>query len=66
MSYGTRDKDGFEDEDGCADTDNDQDGVIDRFDRCPEEQLKIKMAIWIMMVVLTPNKIIPILIMMRF
>ena len=31
------DKDGFEDEDGCADTDNDQDGVVDRFDRCPTE-----------------------------
>jgi uncharacterized repeat protein (TIGR01451 family) len=29
------DKDGFQDEDGCADPDNDQDGVVDTADKCP-------------------------------
>jgi outer membrane protein OmpA-like peptidoglycan-associated protein len=31
------DRDGFEDEDGCPDNDNDQDGVIDGYDSCPME-----------------------------
>ncbi|AKJ02477.1 putative repeat protein (TIGR01451 family) [Archangium gephyra] len=31
------DKDGFQDEDGCADPDNDQDGVVDTADKCPNE-----------------------------
>jgi len=30
------DKDGFEDADGCPDTDNDKDGVLDVDDKCPE------------------------------
>ncbi|MCY1080364.1 OmpA family protein [Archangium lansingense] len=30
------DKDGFEDSDGCPDTDNDQDGLIDTADKCPD------------------------------
>ncbi|HSK02966.1 MAG TPA: OmpA family protein [Kofleriaceae bacterium] len=29
------DKDGFEDEDGCPDPDNDRDGLLDEDDRCP-------------------------------
>lgn len=29
------DKDGFEDEDGCPDEDNDQDGILDTRDGCP-------------------------------
>ncbi|WP_148273220.1 Ig-like domain-containing protein [Stigmatella aurantiaca] len=32
---GPEDKDGFEDEDGCADPDNDQDGFPDVSDQCP-------------------------------
>jgi outer membrane protein OmpA-like peptidoglycan-associated protein len=31
------DKDGFEDNDGCPDTDNDKDGVGDDIDKCPNE-----------------------------
>ena len=31
------DKDGFEDEDGCPDPDNDTDGVLDKADKCPNE-----------------------------
>lgn len=31
------DKDGFEDEDGCPDTDNDKDGIADSNDKCPTE-----------------------------
>ena len=31
------DLDGFEDEDGCPDPDNDKDGVLDASDRCPED-----------------------------
>jgi len=31
------DKDGFEDEDGCADNDNDQDGIPDSDDQCANE-----------------------------
>ncbi|MBU1240009.1 OmpA family protein [Myxococcota bacterium] len=31
------DKDGFEDEDGCPDPDNDQDGIPDKLDKCPLE-----------------------------
>jgi len=31
------DKDGFEDEDGCPDPDNDKDGVADATDKCPNE-----------------------------
>jgi OmpA-OmpF porin, OOP family len=31
------DKDGFEDEDGCPDTDNDKDGIADASDSCPNE-----------------------------
>ena len=31
------DKDGFEDEDGCPDDDNDKDGILDRVDACPME-----------------------------
>ncbi|MCX5745184.1 MAG: OmpA family protein, partial [Proteobacteria bacterium] len=31
------DKDGFEDDDGCPDPDNDQDGIPDAEDRCPNE-----------------------------
>lgn len=31
------DRDGFEDEDGCAETDNDGDGVADAEDACPNE-----------------------------
>jgi outer membrane protein OmpA-like peptidoglycan-associated protein len=29
--------DGFEDEDGCPDPDNDKDGVPDKLDKCPNE-----------------------------
>ena len=31
------DRDGFEDEDGCPDTDNDHDRIADRYDRCPND-----------------------------
>jgi outer membrane protein OmpA-like peptidoglycan-associated protein len=31
------DKDGFQDEDGCPDADNDGDGVVDKADACPME-----------------------------
>lgn len=31
------DRDGFEDDDGCADPDNDKDGVPDAVDRCPNQ-----------------------------
>ncbi len=31
------DKDGFQDEDGCADADNDRDGIADADDGCPDE-----------------------------
>ncbi len=31
------DKDGFEDEDGCPDPDNDQDGILDVDDKCPDD-----------------------------
>ena len=31
------DKDGFEDEDGCPDKDNDQDGIADTIDECPDK-----------------------------
>jgi outer membrane protein OmpA-like peptidoglycan-associated protein len=31
------DKDGFEDTDGCPDTDNDKDGIADDLDKCPNE-----------------------------
>ncbi len=31
------DKDGFQDEDGCADLDNDGDGIVDSADQCPDE-----------------------------
>ena len=31
------DKDGFQDEDGCPDTDNDADGIPDVADKCPNE-----------------------------
>jgi outer membrane protein OmpA-like peptidoglycan-associated protein len=31
------DRDGFEDDDGCADPDNDQDGIPDARDKCPNE-----------------------------
>jgi outer membrane protein OmpA-like peptidoglycan-associated protein len=31
------DKDGFEDEDGCPDTDNDKDGILDVNDKCPND-----------------------------
>jgi outer membrane protein OmpA-like peptidoglycan-associated protein len=31
------DRDEFEDQDGCPDTDNDRDGVADKADRCPNE-----------------------------
>jgi OmpA-OmpF porin, OOP family len=30
------DKDGFQDEDGCPDADNDNDGIVDRTDACPD------------------------------
>ncbi|WNG38737.1 OmpA family protein [Archangium violaceum] len=30
------DKDGFQDEDGCPDPDNDQDGLVDTADKCPD------------------------------
>jgi len=33
----TEDKDGFEDTDGCPDTDNDKDGVADAVDKCPTQ-----------------------------
>jgi hypothetical protein len=29
------DRDGFQDEDGCADDDNDGDMIVDEDDRCP-------------------------------
>jgi uncharacterized protein (TIGR03382 family) len=32
---GPEDVDGFQDDDGCADPDNDQDGILDSRDRCP-------------------------------
>jgi len=35
--YGPEDLDGFDDEDGCADIDNDGDGLLDEVDRCPNE-----------------------------
>jgi OOP family OmpA-OmpF porin len=31
------DRDGYQDTDGCPETDNDQDGVIDALDRCPNQ-----------------------------
>jgi outer membrane protein OmpA-like peptidoglycan-associated protein len=31
------DKDGFEDEDGCPDEDNDKDGLADKVDNCPND-----------------------------
>jgi outer membrane protein OmpA-like peptidoglycan-associated protein len=31
------DKDGFEDDDGCPDNDNDQDGIADAIDKCPND-----------------------------
>ena len=31
------DKDGFQDEDGCPDADNDGDGIVDKADGCPNE-----------------------------
>src|SRR5262249_32962042 len=31
------DRDGFEDDDGCPETDNDHDGIPDAQDRCPNE-----------------------------
>ena len=31
------DKDGFEDDDGCPDLDNDRDGVPDEKDKCPAQ-----------------------------
>ncbi len=31
------DKDGFQDEDGCPDSDNDADGIADAADRCPND-----------------------------
>lgn len=31
------DRDGFEDEDGCADVDNDGDGIVDAADQCPDQ-----------------------------
>ncbi|MEO8706810.1 MAG: OmpA family protein, partial [Kofleriaceae bacterium] len=31
------DKDGFQDEDGCPDPDNDNDGVLDGADKCPDK-----------------------------
>ncbi len=31
------DKDGFQDEDGCPDADNDADGIVDKADACPNE-----------------------------
>ena len=30
------DKDGFQDADGCPDTDNDADAILDKFDECPD------------------------------
>ncbi|MFL5346249.1 MAG: Ig-like domain-containing protein, partial [Hyalangium sp.] len=35
--YGPEDLDGFQDDDGCADPDNDGDGILDVNDRCPNE-----------------------------
>lgn len=31
------DKDGFEDDDGCPDPDNDEDGILDEKDNCPDQ-----------------------------
>ena len=31
------DLDGFQDEDGCPDPDNDGDGIVDRLDACPND-----------------------------
>jgi len=31
------DPDGFEDEDGCPESDNDRDGILDKQDRCPSD-----------------------------
>jgi OOP family OmpA-OmpF porin len=31
------DRDGFQDEDGCPDLDNDNDGIPDNFDQCPND-----------------------------
>src|SRR5262249_25783383 len=31
------DKDGFQDDDGCPDSDNDSDGIPDAADKCPNE-----------------------------
>ena len=35
--YGLEDRDGFSDQDGCAEPDNDLDGVLDAQDKCPFE-----------------------------
>lgn len=35
--FGPEDRDGFEDGDGCADPDNDGDGLLDADDQCPNE-----------------------------
>jgi uncharacterized protein (TIGR03382 family) len=34
---GPEDMDGFQDDDGCADPDNDGDGIVDTKDRCPNQ-----------------------------
>ncbi|KFE60960.1 internalin [Hyalangium minutum] len=36
-ALGPEDMDGFQDEDGCADPDNDNDGILDTADKCPNE-----------------------------
>jgi outer membrane protein OmpA-like peptidoglycan-associated protein len=36
-AYGPEDADGFRDDDFCADPDNDEDGVPDELDRCPND-----------------------------
>lgn len=35
--HSAEDKDGFQDLDGCPDTDNDSDGIVDKSDKCPDD-----------------------------
>jgi hypothetical protein len=37
VSDEAEDKDGFEDDDGCPDLDNDKDGILDANDLCPDK-----------------------------
>ena len=41
MHIAAEDRDGFQDQDGCPEEDNDGDGVVDASDKCPNEAEKI-------------------------